>query len=193
MSNWLQIATPFTQTEEGCRLTAYPDPVSGGDPWTIGYGATGPHIVEGLVWTQEQADADLQARLTVLGDTILAAASVNLNDNQLAALVDFAYNEGLWALLNTSTLWRLLQQGDYDDSDIQAFFYSYNALAQTYLDWFNQTPIGVYTNANISGPLLDWIANGLVATGPIALMLTGIGVVIARLSLQELRRYALWR
>ena len=48
-----------------------------------------------------------------------------------------------------------------DDSDIQAFFDSYNALAQTYLDWFNQTPLGVYTNMNISGPLLDWIANGL--------------------------------
>ena len=119
MSNWLQIANPFVQTEEGCRLTAYPDPVSGGDPWTIGYGATGPHIIEGLVWTQEQADTDLKARLTVLGNTILAAAKVALNDNQLAALMDFAYNEGLWALLDTSTLWRFLQQGDYDEAAAQ--------------------------------------------------------------------------
>ena len=119
MANWLAIVTPFTQSEEGCVLTARPDPISGGDPWTIGYGATGPHIVEGLVWTQEQADADLQARLTVLGNTILAAAKVALNDNQLAALMDFAYNEGLWALLDTSTLWRLLQQGDYDEAAAQ--------------------------------------------------------------------------
>ncbi|HID1023608.1 TPA: glycoside hydrolase family protein, partial [Klebsiella michiganensis] len=26
---------------EGCRLTAYPDPGTGGAPWTIGYGWTG--------------------------------------------------------------------------------------------------------------------------------------------------------
>jgi hypothetical protein len=25
---------------EGCHLSAYPDPLSGGDPWTIGYGTT---------------------------------------------------------------------------------------------------------------------------------------------------------
>ena len=25
---------------EGCHLSAYPDPLSGGEPWTIGYGTT---------------------------------------------------------------------------------------------------------------------------------------------------------
>lgn len=30
---------------EGCSLTAYPDPGTGGDPWTIGYGWT--HSVDG--------------------------------------------------------------------------------------------------------------------------------------------------
>ena len=119
MSNWLQIALPFVQQEEGCCLAAYADPVSGGDPWTIGYGATGPHIVEGVVWTQEQADADLQARLTVLGTTILAAAHVRLTDNEVAALTDFAYNEGLHALLYVSTLWRVLQCGDYEEAAAQ--------------------------------------------------------------------------
>ena len=29
---------------EGCHLKAYPDPKTGGDPWTIGFGATGPDI-----------------------------------------------------------------------------------------------------------------------------------------------------
>ena len=50
---------PDLMSDEGCRLTAYPDPLSGGDPWTIGYGATGPSISKGTVWVQEQADADL--------------------------------------------------------------------------------------------------------------------------------------
>lgn len=48
-----------------------------------------------------------------------------------------------------------------DDQDLQAFVASFNSLAQGYLDFFNQTPLGLYTSPNINGPLLDWIGNGL--------------------------------
>lgn len=48
-----------------------------------------------------------------------------------------------------------------DDQDLQAFVASQNALAQGYLDWFNNTPLGLYTSPNITGPLLDWIGNGV--------------------------------
>ncbi|MHB1023682.1 MAG: hypothetical protein ACYC0Z_14920 [Acidobacteriaceae bacterium] len=48
-----------------------------------------------------------------------------------------------------------------DDADLQAFVDSYNAIAQGYLDWFNETPLGVYTSDAISGPLLDWMAQSL--------------------------------
>ncbi len=51
-----------------------------------------------------------------------------------------------------------------DDSDLQAFVASFNALAQGYLDWFNQTPLAVYTSPAISGPLLDWVGNWLYGT-----------------------------
>jgi hypothetical protein len=54
-----------------------------------------------------------------------------------------------------------LYQQYSDDSDLQAFVASFNALAQGYLDWFNQTPLAVYTSPAISGPLLDWVGNGL--------------------------------
>lgn len=47
--------------DEGLRLKAYPDPLSGGDPWTIGYGHTGPDVLRGTVWTREQAEAALIA------------------------------------------------------------------------------------------------------------------------------------
>jgi hypothetical protein len=47
------------------------------------------------------------------------------------------------------------------DQDLQAFVASYNSLGQGYLDWFNETPLGVYTSPNITGPLLDWIGNGI--------------------------------
>lgn len=47
------------------------------------------------------------------------------------------------------------------DEEIQAFFAAYNGLTQGYLDWFNSTPLSVYTSPNISGELLDWIGQGI--------------------------------
>ena len=48
---------------EGCArkradglIEAYPDPGTGAAPWTIGWGATGPDIGPGTVWTQQQCD-----------------------------------------------------------------------------------------------------------------------------------------
>jgi hypothetical protein len=48
-----------------------------------------------------------------------------------------------------------------DDDDIQAFAAAYNGMVQTYVDWFNTINLPVYTGAQISGSLLDWIATGL--------------------------------
>ena len=48
-----------------------------------------------------------------------------------------------------------------DDPNVIAFSDGINSLAQGYLDWFNQTPMAVYTNANVSGPLLDWVGVNL--------------------------------
>lgn len=47
------------------------------------------------------------------------------------------------------------------DAACQAFVDAYNAFAQGYVDWFNQTPLPVYTNPAIAGALLDWVALGL--------------------------------
>ena len=48
-----------------------------------------------------------------------------------------------------------------DDENITAWFDAYNTYAQKYLDWFNNTPLAVYTRSEISGALLDWVANGI--------------------------------
>lgn len=48
-----------------------------------------------------------------------------------------------------------------DDQDLQAFAASFNSLTQGYLDWFNNTPLGLYTSPSINGPLLDWIGRGV--------------------------------
>jgi lysozyme len=93
---------------EGCAqlrsdglIHTYPDPGTGGEPWTIGWGATGHdhihggRIAEGTVWTQEQCDARLVRDLeryaaevaSVLGDAPTTQA-------QFDALVSFHYNTG---------------------------------------------------------------------------------------------------
>lgn len=54
-----------------------------------------------------------------------------------------------------------LYQEYADDLDLQAFVASQNALAQSYLDWFNATPLGLYTSPNLTGALLDFVAQGL--------------------------------
>ena len=94
---------------EGCRLDAYLCPA--GIP-TIGYGATGPDIRMGMVWTQEQADARLVEDLARFADGVERLVEVDLSDNQFAAIVSFAFNVGLGALRD-STLLRKLNAGDY--------------------------------------------------------------------------------
>ena len=100
----------LVQEFEGCRLDAYRCPA--GIP-TIGYGATGPDIRMGMVWTQEQADARLVEDLARFADGVERLVEVDLSDNQFAAIVSFAFNVGLGALRD-STLLRKLNAGDYE-------------------------------------------------------------------------------
>lgn len=52
-----------------------------------------------------------------------------------------------------------LYQEYADDDDLQGFVSAQNALSQSYLDWFNETGLPIYTG--LSGSLLDWVAEGL--------------------------------
>ena len=107
----------LVKISEGLRLHAYPDPATGGDPWTIGYGSTGKDVYRGVVITEEQAEALLLKDLSRFeaGVTKLAPMST---DNQFAALVSFAFNLGL-ENLKTSTLLRMHNAGDYKGAQKQ--------------------------------------------------------------------------
>ena len=118
MTDAIDIAIALCKKWEGCRLTAYPDPVSGGDPWTIGYGATGPDIHERLVWTQQQADDDLVDRIESLSHQLFPYITFTASENQLGAVLDLAYNEGAEAIID-STLVRLMNQGDMNGAGNQ--------------------------------------------------------------------------
>jgi len=98
---------------ESCKLEAYPDPGSkDGKPWTIGWGHTGPELIRGLEWTQQQADDAFVIDIAKFERGVSSLVKAELNQYQLDALVLFAYNVGLESL-KSSTLLKLLNAGDY--------------------------------------------------------------------------------
>ena len=88
---------------EGCRLKAYPDPGTGGAPWTIGWGAT-TGVVEGMTCTQEQADQMLADDVAKVAGQVNSLLKIKVNQNQFDALVSFAYNAGAGALAISTLL-----------------------------------------------------------------------------------------
>ena len=96
---------------EGCRLTSYPDPASGGDPWTVGIGHTGPEVVPGYEITQAVANQLLRDDLDRFEKGISDQINVPLNQEQFDALVSWAFNCGLGAT-GDSTLRRRLNAGE---------------------------------------------------------------------------------
>jgi len=95
---------------EGERLTAYPDPATGGEPWTIGVGHTGG-VKRGDTITKAQSDAFLSADLKRFENAVNRLAP-KTTQNQFDALVSFAFNLGE-GNLSSSTLLKMHNAGDY--------------------------------------------------------------------------------
>lgn len=78
---------------EGLRLHAYPDPNSGGAPWTIGYGhAVG--VSPSDVITADVAEGLLREDLATSESEVTTAVGVPVTGNQFAALVSIVFNVG---------------------------------------------------------------------------------------------------
>lgn len=89
---------------EGLRLRAYPDPGTGGKPWTVGYGHTGPDVHPNTHITVQEAEALLKGDLDKFEAGVEKAVGANTTDNQFAAMVSLAYNIGLGAFLRSTVL-----------------------------------------------------------------------------------------
>ena len=106
---------------EGCAFQrpdglyeAYPDPGTGGAPWTIGWGATGANITPGTVWTKAQCDARLEADVAAHAREVRdALGDCPTSQEQFDALVSFHYNTGA---IHRATLTRLHREGHYEDA-----------------------------------------------------------------------------
>ena len=108
---------------EGCRLTAYPDPSSGGYPWTIGYGHTGPDVWKGKSITQEEA-VDLLVRDLVRFEKYLenSLKDAPTTENQFSAMLSLSYNIGPGNLQKSSVFKNHIAQ-------------KYTAAAASFLLW----------------------------------------------------------
>lgn len=95
---------------EGCRLKAYRCPAG---VWTIGWGATGVGVTEGVVWSQQRADFRLQMDAEKYVLVALKLSPILAQDaNKLAAVADFIYNLGA-ARYKASTLRSKVNTGDW--------------------------------------------------------------------------------
>lgn len=113
MRETLDILVALIKRFEGCKLTAYPDPGTGGAPWTIGYGET-LGVKQGDVWAQEKADYVLRQRA---GQFMLAAmarcpALYLETPERIIACTSLAYNIGVGAF-GASSISRKTMRHDF--------------------------------------------------------------------------------
>ncbi|MCG3463745.1 lysozyme [Xenorhabdus bovienii] len=96
---------------EGLRLHAYPDPATGAEPWTIGYGHTRGVKPEQII-TEQQAETFLHEDLIPIYAEIQRVVKVPLTQGQFDALCSFIFNLGIGNFIH-STLLKKLNLADY--------------------------------------------------------------------------------
>ena len=96
----LAAALKLIKDFEGCHLDAYPDPLSGGAPWTIGYGTTrysdGRPVQKGDRINAIEADMLLRQEVDRIAAKLRSTVPywIEMTDAQKCALISFAYNLG---------------------------------------------------------------------------------------------------
>lgn len=79
---------------EGYSSKAYPDPATGGAPWTIGYGTT-KGVKPGMIITAEQAEKMLRDDVAKFESGVSSLITSPTTQGQFDAMVSLAYNIGL--------------------------------------------------------------------------------------------------
>lgn len=107
---------------EGCHLSAYPDPLSGAEPWTIGYGTTryshGGKVQRGDKITVVEAEQLLGVEVERIASKLRSAIPHwnSMNCNQQSALISFAYNLGsdFFGTAGFETITKCLRDKDWN-------------------------------------------------------------------------------
>jgi lysozyme len=78
---------------ETCRLKAYPDPKTGGDPWTCGWGET-RGVTPDTWWTQDEADRRLNESIASVENIVCKYVTHEMTQGQFDAFVSIIFNVG---------------------------------------------------------------------------------------------------
>jgi lysozyme len=78
---------------EDCRLKAYPDPATGGAPWTCGWGET-RGVTKDTWWTQEEADRRFEETIASVEMTVCKNVTHEMTQGQFDAFVSIIFNVG---------------------------------------------------------------------------------------------------
>lgn len=105
---------PASQRARYRQLTGVDDPALDGAPWTVGFGCTGPNIVEGTCWTRRRAHQAFEHRVDRLGEALQASLATEISQAQFDALISFAFNLGSGVLKPGSRLMTLINGRNFD-------------------------------------------------------------------------------
>jgi lysozyme len=94
---------------EGLRQNAYPDPATGGKPWTVCYGET-LDVHKGDYHSIAECKAMLVDSLQKYANGISACVTAPMPDDRYVALVSFAYNLGVYGACHSKVV-GLLNEG----------------------------------------------------------------------------------
>lgn len=101
-------------SHEGYRLVAYPDPATGGKPWTICRGHT-KGVYRGMQATHEQCDRWYAEDLREAEEAVQRLVKAPLRQGQYDAYVSFVFNMG-YPKFASSTMLRLVNSGKWKAS-----------------------------------------------------------------------------
>lgn len=107
---------------EGCHLTAYPDPLSGAEPYTIGYGTTrypgGRSVSRGDKITVIEADMFMRTEVDHIAIRLASGVPFwsEMADEQQSALISFSYNlgSGFYGSSGFETISKRLRERDWN-------------------------------------------------------------------------------
>lgn len=117
-----EVGIRLIKRSEDCKLTAYPDPDTGGAPWTIGWGSTrrldGTPFKPGDKITQDEADRllDESVAKVFMPAVMRLPFAAEMTQEQVGALLSFTYNVGAGFFGNPgyTTITRYLRDKDWD-------------------------------------------------------------------------------
>lgn len=107
----LALAAPLIVKWEGERFVPYPDPATGGAPWTVCYGHTGPDVVRSKRYTRSECEALLDADMRA-ANVHVRRCLPTVYPWMEAAFTSAVFNVGPRVVCG-STLQRKVRAGDF--------------------------------------------------------------------------------